>query len=132
MKAKRAAGLDQEVFDAIVSDMRDRLTAGGARLVSAGTVARAKKRADRSDARTRGPFRFPLTDGMPLGQLKLGALRSRMERLTLELKILETIRDRIGAVTEPLASVEARISESALGEIVDGAKEKTGVLALNI
>jgi hypothetical protein len=120
MKAQHAAALDQPAFDAAVSEMRSHMAGGKAKLVSA--VVDAQK-AKRKPSRGHSSFDFVLADGTPLGQVRLGKLRVRIELLRLELKILVSIGDRIGSA-DALASVAESFSDTALGQIIERAKSE--------
>lgn len=103
MTARQAAALDQKAFDTLVSEMRAHMASKSAKLVSATFgVQKAKKH---GPSRTRSSFDYELADGTPLGQVRLGKLRARVEHLHIELKILRAIDDRIGSA-DSLASVE--------------------------
>lgn len=119
--SRRAAALDQRSFDSLVADMRNRITAGKPKLVSA--IYDADKRANASVKRAAPHtcFSHPLADGTPLGQVKLGKLRSRIDQLGVELKILKAIDDRVGSAVDTLAAVEDSVSEAVLDQIIKAA-----------
>lgn len=115
MKVQQAAALAPAAFDAIIADMREKIAAGRAKVVAVMVGGRQAK----GRVEMRGSvYRFELLDGMPLGQVKLGNVRSRIERMKAELKILQAIGSRMGADFNGLATVEDSISETVLDQIV--------------
>jgi len=122
MKAQHAAALDQKAFDAAVSEMRARMAAGKAKLVSAVTDAQKTKSRTSGHKRNAG-FRLPLGDGTRLGVVKVGKLRSRIEALGVELRILQAISDHVGEGADALASVEDTLSEAVITDIIRVAEE---------
>jgi hypothetical protein len=122
MKARHAAGLDQDAFNAAVSKMRARMASGKATLVHAVDHSRKGEKRHRASREKVPGFGFLLSDGTPLGHVKLGKLRSRIEQLSLDLKILAAISDHVGSGADALASVEESISEASVNKIVNEAK----------
>lgn len=116
MKVQQAAALAPAAFDAIIADMREKIAAGRAKVVSVMVGGRQAK--GRMEVRG-SVYRLELLDGMPLGQVKLGNVRSRIERMKAELKILQAIGSRMGSDFNGLATVEDSISETVLNQIVD-------------
>lgn len=116
MKVQHAAALAPAAFDAIIADMREKIAAGRAKVVAVMVGGRQAK----GRVEVRGSiYRLELLDGMPLGQVKLGNVRSRIERMKAELKILQAIGGRMGSDFNGLATVEDSISETVLNQIVD-------------
>lgn len=126
MKARQAAAMDQQAFDTVVSDMRAHMAGGSAKIVSAinGTERRKRKSADHSSPREASSFSFQLADGTAVGAVKVGKLKSRIDRLVVEFKMLTAINDRIGSGADTLASVEESISEVVLRKIIELATAK--------
>ena len=56
--------------------------------------------------------------------MKLGKLRSRIEVLRVEMKILKAIMDRVGAGADALASVEDSLSELMVADIIRSLVER--------
>jgi hypothetical protein len=121
MKATRAAKLNEPAFEAIVSEMRARISAGKAKLVSA--IVDAEQVAVRSARKKRKNtgFNYLLGDGTPIGVVKLGKLRSRIRALMIELQILQAISEHVGTGAGALVSVEDSISEAMIVEIIRAA-----------
>lgn len=120
MKAQRAAALNQHAFDEVICDMRSRLKGSKAKLVS--TIGDAEKRMRRSPSAKRDCYGFQLVDGTKLGHVKLGKIRSRIEQLAIEMKILQAVNNHVGSASDELASIEDSISEVALEQIINEAK----------
>jgi hypothetical protein len=116
MKVQHAAALAPAAFDAIVADMREKIAAGRSKIVS--VISGGRQAKGRVEVR-RSVYLLELLDGMPLGQVKLGNVRSRIERMKAELKILQAIGTRMGSDFNGLATIEDSISETVLDRIVD-------------
>jgi hypothetical protein len=123
-KAQYAAALGDEAFEAAVTEMRASMAAGKAKLVNA--VSSAEKAARRRPSHENSSYGFLLECGTRLGSLKVGTLRSRIERLGLELRILEAVADRVGSISEnAMASIEESISEGSLDQMISAAQRKS-------
>lgn len=115
MKAQQAAALNKVAFDRAISEMREHMASGRAKHVSSIS-------ARHSPSIRKNCYSFPLADGTALGQVKLGKIRSRVESLIIELRILKAISERIGAAADALASVEDSIGAPTLDQIIKKAE----------
>lgn len=123
-KAQHAAALGDEAFEAAVIEMRASMAAGKAKLVNA--VSSAEKASRRRPSHKNSGYGFLLECGSRLGSLKVGTLRSRIDRLALELRILEAVYQRAGSISDnPTASIEENIGETALEQIISAAQLKS-------
>lgn len=125
MTARRSAALPDQLFAQAISDMREKLAAGNAKVVSVvdDLQSVARKRSDNGQDRR---FGLKLLDRARLGQVKVGRLRSRIADALAEAKMLELIYRHIGPNADPLATVEESISSAALGLIINVAKDVGG------
>lgn len=128
-KAQRAALLKDTAFEAAILEMRSSISGSGAKLINLARGAERKSR--RRPSSVESCFGFLLESGTPLGRLKLGTLRSRIERLAVELNILNLILEQTGsgATDNAMASVEESISEAVLDRILRTALESKAASA---
>ena len=119
-KAKRSAVLDDASFETAISEVRATIAAGRTKLATTIDDAnrQGEKRAIRTEKGDGNPFKFHLSDGTPIGCVKIGKLRSRIDVLTIELKILAAINERVGATTDALTEIADSISKAALAKII--------------
>jgi hypothetical protein len=124
-KAQYAAALGDDAFEATVAEMRTRMASGKAKLVNAVPDAEKVSRR-RRPTRENSSYAFILECGTLLGNLKVGTVRSRIERMGLELRILEVIQQRVGSASEnAMLSIEESISEASLDQIIEAALGKS-------
>lgn len=119
--ARRSASLDDASFERAVLEVRTTIAAGRTKLAT--TIDDANRRVSKrtAQATSDNPLNFPLSDGTPIGQVKIGRLRSRIEHLSAELKILTAINERVGSTADALATVADTISKAALAQIITAA-----------
>lgn len=113
VKAKAAAALDQSSFDAAVAEMRSRLAGSRAKVVE--DIRYVDKNIRKSTRQTV----FALIDGKRIEDHRVGNLRSRIDTLLLEAKVLQRISERIGANANAIAPVSDFMSQSAIELIVE-------------
>ena len=118
-RAQQAALLKGKAFETAITDMRSSMAGGRAKVVN--VVQNAERKSRRRPSSFESCFGFLLENGTPLGHLKLGTLRSRVERLGIELNILKSILEQAGSINNPMLSVEESFSEEALDRIIRAA-----------
>lgn len=117
MKAHRAAALDQETFDAMITDVRSRLMSTKARPVNdIKQFDRRMKRA--SHAANYSAFDVLLADGSTVGGHRLGTLASLARRFERSHRILKSIIEHVGPEADRLATVRELLSAEMLNKII--------------
>ena len=116
-KAKAMAALNENAFNVVIREMRDRIAAGKAKIVDTG------RQVDRAILRNRRKQQVLMVDGKSLADLKIGKLRSRIEQLSFELRLLKAVVSRIGAENDALATIGDVLSEVSIYQLIEEAKE---------
>lgn len=116
---QRAAAMTDSAFEDRIRDVRATVALGRKMRV----VRSVHHRSDEEN----NPFGYLLSDGAPLGQVRIGTLRSRIQRLLIEVQILQGVADRVGAGSSQSATIEHSVSRDHVERIILSATAKSKI-----
>lgn len=112
--SQRAASMNDAAFEDRIREVRSTVTLGRKTSVS-------KFRPRASQPHNDSPFDYLLSDGTPIGRLRIGKLKSRIDQLVTEARILSVIATHAGEAGDQMATVQDTVSAMALDHMISSA-----------
>lgn len=112
--SQRAASMNDAAFEDRVREVRSTVTLGR-------KIPISRSRQKQAGPTGNSPFEYMLSDGTPIGRLKIGRLNARIDQLLIELRILRAIAVHAGEGGNQMATVQDTVSAISLDHMINSA-----------